>query len=96
MEDDFRHRAIGGKAPEKPVEPVPAADIGDAEEMEVIPGVRGGLSSRNRGNIEAISYGDMRFFGIIGAGHFVLCNLVCDTDDCICMFSYCPAKQKVD
>ena len=85
-----------GGALEQPVQSMPAADVGDAEEVEVIPGVRGGLPGRHGSNIEPISYGDKRFFGITGAGHLILCNLVGDTDNCICMFSYCPAKQKVD
>ena len=96
MEYDFRCPAIGGEALEKSVQSMPAADIGDAEEVKVTPGVRRGLLSRNRDNIESVSYGNVRFFGIIGARHFVLCNLIGDTDNGICMFSYCPAKQKVD
>ena len=36
MECDVRRSIVGGEALEKPVEPVPAADVGDAEEMEVV------------------------------------------------------------
>jgi len=36
----FRHSIMRADTPDKPVEPVPAADIGDAEEMKIAVVVR--------------------------------------------------------
>ena len=46
VEYNFRHSIIRAEAPDKPVESVPAADIGDTEEVEFVV-VRGGLPDRH-------------------------------------------------
>jgi len=66
VEYHFRHSVIGGEAPEEPVEPVPAADVGDAEEMEFVVVARN-LPHRDRLDLETVSYRKMGFFRISGA-----------------------------
>jgi hypothetical protein len=78
--------------PDKPVEPVPAADIGDAEEMKIATVVIGGTPNRSRGNIEPVPYSDVVFIVITRSGHLIQCNLIGDSDDGICILSYGIAK----
>lgn len=71
VESDLWCSAIGGEAPEQPVEAVPAADPGDAEEVECCLSMWRHVADGGRGDIEAVSDGDMGFVGVAGAGELI-------------------------